>query len=211
MLVGWILLVSKPSTLHELYGGRNSSGVKRWISPAGAFAKATVCPLVGGSAGPGLVQLQQPECGVEWREVVISGLGRRDQDTGGGLQRPEMFATAARWVGKKGKPKMGPIELTAAPEQAQSITRTIFDVVREHGPLTITDVWEHVKGVGLRGLTSKRQMKIMLRWMRERQKLRLICDHDGPHKQFLYTTWFTNPKNAPQGPQRELKGEHPKP
>jgi hypothetical protein len=30
-------------------------------------------------------------------------------------------------------------------------------------------------------------MKIMLRWMRERQKLRLICDHDGPHKQFLYT------------------------
>ncbi|XP_024317261.1 uncharacterized protein LOC100828813 isoform X2 [Brachypodium distachyon] len=76
---------------------------------------------------------------------VISGLGRRDQDTGGGLQRPEMFATAARWVGKKGKPKMGPIELTAAPEQAQSITRTIFDVVREHGPLTITDVWEHVK------------------------------------------------------------------
>ena len=57
------------------------------------------------------------------------------------------------------------------------------------------------------GLTSKRQMKIMLRWMRERQKLRLICDHDGPHKQFLYTTWFTNPKNTPQRPKGELKAK----
>jgi hypothetical protein len=61
--------------------------------------------------------------------------------------------------------------------------------------------------VGLRGLTSKRQMKIMLRWMRERQKLRLICDHDDPHKQFLYTTWFTNPKNAPQRPKVEIKAK----
>ena len=56
-----------------------------------------------------------------------------------------MFATAARWAAKKGKPKMAPIELTAPPEQAQSITRAIFDVVREHGPLTISDVWDHVK------------------------------------------------------------------
>jgi hypothetical protein len=56
-----------------------------------------------------------------------------------------MLATAARWAAKKGKPKMAPIELTAPPEQTQSITRTIFDVVREHGPLTISDVWDHVK------------------------------------------------------------------
>jgi hypothetical protein len=63
-----------------------------------------------------------------------------------------------------------------------------------------TNLCCHPQDVGLRGLASKRQMKIMLRWMRERQKLKLICDHDGPHKQFLYTTWFTNPRNAPQRP-----------
>ncbi|XP_044965536.1 uncharacterized protein LOC123425848 isoform X2 [Hordeum vulgare subsp. vulgare] len=40
---------------------------------------------------------------------------------------------------------MAPERLTTAPEQAQSITRTIFDVVKEHGPLTISDVWDHVK------------------------------------------------------------------
>jgi hypothetical protein len=50
-------------------------------------------------------------------------------------------------------------------------------------------------------------MKIMLRWMRERQKLRLICDHDGPHKQFLYTTWFTNPRNAQPRPKPELEAK----
>ncbi|KAG8496048.1 hypothetical protein CXB51_009508 [Gossypium anomalum] len=36
-------------------------------------------------------------------------------------------------------------------------------------------------------LTSKWHMKIMLRWMRERQQVRLICNHVGPHKQFMYT------------------------
>ncbi|KAG0483193.1 hypothetical protein HPP92_011277 [Vanilla planifolia] len=110
-----------------------------------------------------------------------------------------MFGTLMRCMAKKPKPKMKPIELKTPPEQTQTITRAIFDVVREHGPLTITDAWERVKFVGIKGLASKRQMKIVLRWMRERQKLRLICNHDGPHKQFLYTTWFTKPKAMPWG------------
>ncbi|KAL4179037.1 hypothetical protein AMTRI_Chr13g118100 [Amborella trichopoda] len=107
-----------------------------------------------------------------------------------------MFATVVRMMAKKPKPKMKPIQLKTPPEQTQTITRVIFDIVKEHGPLTIADTWEHLKEVGLRGLASKRHMKILLRWMRERQKLRLICNHIGPHKQFLYTTWFTNPKIA---------------
>lgn len=102
-----------------------------------------------------------------------------------------MFATAIRYVAKKSKPKMKPIELKTPPEQTQTITRVIFDILKEHGPLTIADTWEHVKEVGLRGLDSKRHMKIVLRWMRERQKVRLLCNHVGPNKQFLYTTWFT--------------------
>ncbi|CBI17452.3 hypothetical protein PVL29_005064 [Vitis rotundifolia] len=101
-----------------------------------------------------------------------------------------MFATAIRYLAKKPKPKQKPIELKTPPEQTKTLTRVIFDIVKEHGPLTIADTWEHVQQVGLRGLTSKRHMKIVLRWMRERQKLRLICNHVGPHKQFLYTTWF---------------------
>ncbi|XP_044474480.1 uncharacterized protein LOC123202596 [Mangifera indica] len=98
----------------------------------------------------------------------------------------------------KPKPKMKPIELNMPLEQTQTITRVIFGIVKEHGPLTVAETWERVKEVGLRGLTGKSHMKIVLRWMRERQKLRLICNHVGPHKQFLYTTWFTQSKNIKQ-------------
>lgn len=125
------------------------------------------------------------------------------------LLKAIMFATVIRYVGKKPKPKMKPIELKTPPEQTQTITRVIFDIVKEHGPLTIADTWERVKEVGVRGLTSKRHMKIVLRWMRERQKLRQICNHVGPQKQFLYTTWFTKP-NIKQT--RDGNGfSHPKP
>lgn len=115
-----------------------------------------------------------------------------------GLRRSQrdwrrMFATAIRYIGRKPKPKMKPIELKTPQEQTQTITRTIFDILKEHGPLTIAETWERVKDVGLRGLASKRHMKIVLRWMRERQKLKIICNHVGPQKQFLYTTWLTKP------------------
>ena len=56
-----------------------------------------------------------------------------------------MFATAVRFIAKKPKPKMKPIELKTPPEQTQTITRVIFDVLKEHGPLTIADTWDHVK------------------------------------------------------------------
>ncbi|KAL5713326.1 hypothetical protein ACHQM5_015412 [Ranunculus cassubicifolius] len=110
-----------------------------------------------------------------------------------------MFATLVRLCAKKPKPKMKPIELKTPPEQTQTITRAIFDVIKEHGPLTIADTWENVK----RGLTSKRHMKIILRWMRERQKIRQICNHVGPHKQFIYTTWFTKPSVRPSRPKSD--------
>ncbi|CAN4093388.1 unnamed protein product [Withania somnifera] len=121
-----------------------------------------------------------------------------------------MFATMIRYIGRKPKPKIKPIELKTPQEQTQTITRVIFDILKEHGPLTIADTWEHVKGVGLRGLTSKRHMKIVLRWMRERQKLKLICNHVGPQKQFLYTTWFTKPNTMPIKPRTNTSWPNPK-
>jgi hypothetical protein len=56
-----------------------------------------------------------------------------------------MFGTAIRCMAKKPKPKMKPIELKTPPEQTQTITRVIFDVVKEHGPLTIAETWDRVK------------------------------------------------------------------
>ncbi|CAI9110511.1 OLC1v1010557C1 [Oldenlandia corymbosa var. corymbosa] len=120
-----------------------------------------------------------------------------------------IFSTAVRYFAKKPKPKMKPIELNTPPEQTQTITRAIFDILKEHGPLTVNETWDRVKEVGLRGLSSKRHMKIILRWMRERQRLRIICNHVGPQKQFLYTTWFTNP-NITNTTRQGKSSSHPK-
>lgn len=50
-----------------------------------------------------------------------------------------------RHFATKPKPKMKPIELNTPPEQTQTITRVIFDVLKEHGPLTIAETWDRVK------------------------------------------------------------------
>ncbi|KAF9619400.1 hypothetical protein IFM89_006587 [Coptis chinensis] len=65
-----------------------------------------------------------------------------------------MFASAVKLLGKKPKPKLKPIELKTPPEQTQTISRVIFDVVKEHGPLTIADTWEHIKPVCPFNITS---------------------------------------------------------
>ena len=56
-----------------------------------------------------------------------------------------MFGTAVRYFATKPKPKTKPIELKTPPEQTQTITRVIFDIVKEHGPLTVAETWDHVK------------------------------------------------------------------
>lgn len=56
-----------------------------------------------------------------------------------------MFATAIRYMAKKPKPKMKPIKLSTPPEQTQTITRAIFDILKDHGPLTIAETWQRVQ------------------------------------------------------------------
>ncbi|GLJ23946.1 hypothetical protein SUGI_0455200 [Cryptomeria japonica] len=107
-----------------------------------------------------------------------------------------MFFTAVRLVGKKPKPKLKPINPKIPPEQALSVSRSIFNVVKEHGPLNIANAWDRVQEAGINGVNSKSHLKLMLRWMKERQKLHMICNHVGRNKQFLYSTWFTKPENT---------------
>ncbi|KAK1422146.1 hypothetical protein QVD17_25061 [Tagetes erecta] len=104
-----------------------------------------------------------------------------------------MFTTAVKYLGTKPKPAVKALEPRFRPEQNQTITRAIFEILKEHGPLSVAQTWERVQEVGVKDLTSKTQMKTVLRWMKQRQKLKQICNHIGPNKQFLYTTWFNPP------------------
>lgn len=81
--------------------------------------------------------------------------------------RRDMFATAVRWMAKKPKPKMKAIDPPTPPELTQTITRTIFDVVKEHGPLTIADTWDHIK-VLFSGSLDRKSISFT-RLMRERE------------------------------------------
>ncbi|KAC9125587.1 hypothetical protein R6Q57_021155 [Mikania cordata] len=121
-----------------------------------------------------------------------------------------MFTTAVKYLGKKPKPAMKALEPRFRPEQNQTITRAIFELLKEHGPLSVAQTWERVQEVGIKDLTSKTQMKTVLRWMKERQKLKQICNHVGPNKQFLYTTWFTKPPTVTQPRSGVVKSSQPK-
>ncbi|KAM7516201.1 hypothetical protein LguiA_005784 [Lonicera macranthoides] len=81
-----------------------------------------------------------------------------------------MFATAIRYIGKKPKPKMKPIELKTPPEQTQTITRVIFDILKEHGPLTVADTWERVKIIWLGYDSSDDLITIVRSWFERTDK-----------------------------------------
>ncbi|KAL5057894.1 hypothetical protein RYX36_029499 [Vicia faba] len=74
-----------------------------------------------------------------------------------------MFETTTRDAAKKLKPKLRAVTLTTPPEQRQTITRALFDIVKERGPITVSNTWERVQEVGLKDLTIKNHMKVVLR------------------------------------------------
>ncbi|KAJ0025368.1 hypothetical protein Pint_07309 [Pistacia integerrima] len=50
-----------------------------------------------------------------------------------------------RYFSTKPKPKMKPIELSMPLEQTETIAKVIFNIVKEHGLLTVAETWERVK------------------------------------------------------------------
>lgn len=110
-------------------------------------------------------------------------------------KRRNMFvATGARCMARRLKAALKPpVDPKIPPEDAQTVSRVLYDIIREHGPLTVAEVWDHSKVAGLRALTSKMHMKIMLKWMKERQMLKVICNPNGPYMPFVYSLGSTKP------------------
>ncbi|XWS61472.1 hypothetical protein CRYUN_Cryun07bG0128500 [Craigia yunnanensis] len=81
--------------------------------------------------------------------------------------------------------------------EANSIASSLYDLIKQHGPLTIPNTWIQAKEAGIGGLNSKTHMKIMLKWMRGRKMLKLFCNQVGSSKKFLHCT-------LPEEPQTDL-------
>ncbi|KAL5064218.1 hypothetical protein RYX36_025955, partial [Vicia faba] len=66
-----------------------------------------------------------------------------------------MFETTIRDAAKRLKPKLGAVTLTMLSEQRRSTTRALFDIIKQYGPITISNTWECVQEVGLKDLTNE--------------------------------------------------------
>ncbi|EXC28323.1 hypothetical protein L484_011827 [Morus notabilis] len=114
----------------------------------------------------------------------------------GGVASSSSFskATAMAWVryfsrdGRKRAENVRKINPRVSPQEASSIARGLYDVVKQHGPLTISNAWLLAKDSGVSGLNSKTHMKLMLKWMRGRKMVKLLCNHVGSTKKFLLST-----------------------
>ncbi|CAA3022456.1 Hypothetical predicted protein [Olea europaea subsp. europaea] len=97
---------------------------------------------------------------------------------------------------RKRIPNLRKINAKVPFQEAASIAQGIYYVINNHGPLTISNSWNHAKDAGISGLSSKTLMivKIMLQWMRGRNMLKLFCQNIGFSKKFLLSTLPEEPQ-----------------
>ncbi|XP_050230566.1 uncharacterized protein LOC126679558 [Mercurialis annua] len=77
--------------------------------------------------------------------------------------------------------------------EAALISQSLYTIIKQNGPLTIASTWNCAKEANIEGLNSKTHMKIMLKWMRGRKMLKLLCNQVGSSKKFFHTTLPEDP------------------
>ncbi|CAN0908976.1 hypothetical protein LINGRAHAP2_LOCUS25571 [Linum grandiflorum] len=79
--------------------------------------------------------------------------------------------------------------------EAFAISESLYNIIKKNGPLTIGNTWNLAQEASVDGLASKTHMKIMLKWMRGRNMLKLICNHVGSNKKFMHCTLPEDPQS----------------
>ncbi|XP_073285642.1 uncharacterized protein [Primulina huaijiensis] len=128
---------------------------------------------------------------------------------GGGvfLTMIKYFSSSSR----KRAPNLRKINPRVLPQEAASIAEGLHQVIKTNGPLTISNTWNHAKDAGINGLSSKTHMKIMLKWMRGRSMLKLMCNGVGSNKKFLLTSLPEEPRQNQPDSSMEHKPKSGKP
>ncbi|CAK9224653.1 unnamed protein product, partial [Sphagnum troendelagicum] len=106
-----------------------------------------------------------------------------------------MFATAVRLLARKSAgPK--PVKLSKLGDGVQPAMESLFNILKDHGPLTVQDCWKHASQLENSSFRSKRHMKLILRWMRENRRVRKVCNSIGERpdeREFVFSTSFFTP------------------
>lgn len=144
------------------------------------------------------------------RRVGIWGLGFKGGCcAGAGSEVGAMFTTAVLWARRSSGLRPG--KLNNLGEHVESASQTLYKILENHGPITVTDCWNHAAQMEGNALKSKQHMKMMLRWMRERKTVQIICQHARDKKKstpaerkFLF--FLTPPKVVDLG--QTVSGQH---
>ncbi|WCJ26683.1 hypothetical protein M5689_008485 [Euphorbia peplus] len=95
--------------------------------------------------------------------------------------------------------------------EATSIAQSLYSIIKERGPLSVSNTWIHAQEAGVDGLNSKTHMKIMLKWMRGRKLLKLFCNQVGNTKKFLHCTLPEEPQTEESRLRQEMMQQTEKP
>ncbi|XP_038876162.1 uncharacterized protein LOC120068455 [Benincasa hispida] len=115
----------------------------------------------------------------------IQRIGNAD---GGGGSAGLVFSTFARYFSRKRAENLRKINPKLTPQEASLVAQDLYGVVKQHGPLTVSNAWIKAQESGVNGLNSKTHMKLLLKWMRGRKMLNLFCNQVGSNKKFLLCT-----------------------
>ncbi|KAH7686998.1 hypothetical protein IHE45_04G140600 [Dioscorea alata] len=138
-------------------------------------------------------------------------LFRRGGGAGGDGVAASLMKIAARHFSRKRAENVRKINPKVPREEAKVIANGLYQIIKDHGPLTVSNTWNLVKEAGINGVNSKTHMKIMLKWMRGREMLKLSCTHHGSSKKFLVSTLPEEPQPVLQESSSVLPSDTQKP
>ncbi|KAJ8511162.1 hypothetical protein OPV22_001596 [Ensete ventricosum] len=123
---------------------------------------------------------------------------------GGGGAAAVAGRVFSRYFSRKRSTDLRRINPKVPREEATAISRNLYQIVKNNGPLSVSDTWNHTKETGINGLNSKTHMKILLKWMMGRKMLKLSCTHVRNAKKFHYSI-------LPEDPQANKNVSSPSP
>ncbi|KAH7281647.1 hypothetical protein KP509_36G056300 [Ceratopteris richardii] len=86
-----------------------------------------------------------------------------------------------------------PVDPRVTPEEAFRLADILHSILHNQGPLTVAGCWSHAQS---QGFTSKGHMKVILRWMKERHRVKLLGHHknrkETDEESMQYATLFYN-------------------
>ncbi|KFK41832.1 hypothetical protein AALP_AA2G177100 [Arabis alpina] len=127
---------------------------------------------------------------------------------GGGLRKLGRFAAIienemsnsslfVRYMSRERAVNVRKINPKVPIQEAYTISNSLYDLFKLHGPLSVPNTWLRAQEAGVSGINSKTHMKLLLKWMRGRKMLKLICNQVGSSKKFFHIVY-------PDDPQAEL-------